>query len=76
MLKVGFGRGEREVVRGVEGGGPSVLFSAGGKGVLRARGREWDVREGFVFFVGVEVEVESESKGEGGDEGEGRGRGC
>lgn len=60
MLKTELGRGEGEIVGGVEG--PSVLFATGGKGRMVAGGEGFEIREGFVFFVGKGVEVEFEAE--------------
>merc|ERR1711964_744239 len=32
--------------------GPAILIVTGGKGVLKAEGKETEVKEGYVFFVG------------------------
>lgn len=72
MLVTRLGVGQREVVSAVEG--PSVLFVTEGKGRMRAKsggeggeGGEWDVKEGYVFFVGkgVELSFDTEESGEG-----------
>lgn len=60
MLKTELGRGEGEVVGGFEG--PSVLFATGGEGRMVAGGEGFEIREGFVFFVGQGVEVEFEAE--------------
>lgn len=55
MLRTELGRGEGEVVGKV--GGPSVLWVLGGEGRMEVCGEGWEVREGWVFFVGCGVEV-------------------
>ncbi|KAL6720185.1 hypothetical protein ACLMJK_002106 [Lecanora helva] len=56
MLVTELGKGEREVQEKV--GGPSVVFATSGKGRMRAGGEEFEIRAGFVFFVGQGVEME------------------
>lgn len=63
MLKTELQKGEKEVVEKI--GGPSVLFSTSGEGWMRARGEEFEIKEGFVFFVGQRVEVELVAPGGG-----------
>jgi len=60
MLRTRLGRGETETISAAKG--PSVLFVTGGDGNLAADGQKWDLKEGYVFFVGPETEVSYESK--------------
>lgn len=54
--------GQKEIIQAL--GGPSVLVITGGSGKLRAKGKSWDVKEGYVFFIGFDTEVELEANGE------------
>ena len=63
MLRTELRSGEREVVEKVEG--PSILFVTAGKGSMNATSEVFDVKEGYVFFVGQGVEVELKGEGEG-----------
>lgn len=47
---------ESEVVNPIQG--PSILFATSGAGIMRAEGKDREIREGFVYFVGCGVEVE------------------
>ena len=62
MLKTELAKGESEVWEKTEG--PTVLFSTEGDGMLKAGGETFEIREGYIFFVGQGVEVELEA-GEG-----------
>jgi mannose-6-phosphate isomerase len=53
--------GETEVVKAIEG--PSTLIVTSGHGILKAEGKEFDLPEGAVYFVGHGVEVEITAKG-------------
>ncbi|MCJ1261762.1 hypothetical protein MMC22_001630 [Lobaria immixta] len=64
VMRTRLGLGEEEVTREVAG--PSVLWAVEGAGTLRAEGREWAVKEGYVFFVGCGVEVGLKAQGERG----------
>ena len=61
MLKIELKKDEREVVRAV--GGPSVLFATSGNGSMKADGQDFEIKEGYVFFVGQGVEVQFEAEG-------------
>lgn len=56
VLVLGLAAGEREVVR--RGEGPGVVVVTQGTGRMVAEGREWEVKEGAIWFVAPEVEVE------------------
>ncbi|TVY53141.1 Mannose-6-phosphate isomerase [Lachnellula cervina] len=64
MLVTNLGAGEREVLEPL--GGPGVMLVTGGKGKMIAEGKERDVREGWVFFVGVGTELEFVGDDDGG----------
>jgi len=48
-----------EQCRAIEG--PSVLVVTGGQGTMKAGGKDWALKEGWVFFVGCGVPVEYET---------------
>jgi mannose-6-phosphate isomerase len=56
MLKTELEGGEREVVEKIAG--PSILFSTSGQGKMSAGGEDFEVKEGYIFFIGQGVEVE------------------
>ncbi|KAK4698019.1 mannose-6-phosphate isomerase, partial [Lecanoromycetidae sp. Uapishka_2] len=60
MLKTELKGGEKEVVEKIAG--PSVLFSMSGQGKMSAGGEEFEVKEGYIFFVGQGVEVHMEAE--------------
>ena len=60
MLRTILGKKEKEVV--AETGGPGVLIVTQGSGKLRAEGKDWEVREGYTFFIGQGVELTFESE--------------
>lgn len=55
MLRADLGKGEKEVIEKVEG--PSKLFATSGGGKMHFDGQSYDIKEGYVFFVGQGVEV-------------------
>lgn len=59
MLVTELGKGDKETLRAV--GGPSIALATKGGAVLKAKGKEWKVSEGNVFFIaqGTEMELES-----------------
>lgn len=64
MLKTELKSGEKEVVSPIAG--PSVFFSTSGKGKMSASGEDFEIREGYIFFVGQGVEVAFEAEKEEG----------
>lgn len=56
MLRTRLGKGDTEMIVKIDG--PSVLFVTDGQGTLVAEGEHFDLREGFIFFVGHGIEVE------------------
>jgi mannose-6-phosphate isomerase len=56
VLATGLGKVERETIRAIRG--PSIMVVTKGDGTMRADGREYELREGYVFFVGHGVETE------------------
>ncbi|CAN8105547.1 unnamed protein product [Discula destructiva] len=61
MLFAGLRAGESDEIRAGEG--PGVMLVTQGTGKMTADGREFELKEGFIFFVapGVEVKWETES---------------
>ena len=55
ILKTTLQRGEKEVVKAIDG--PSVLFATSGTGTLEAEGTEHEISWGYVFFVGAGIET-------------------
>ena len=67
MLVTELKEGETETVSEIKG--PSVMMVVRGNGIMNAEGKEFDAKEGSVFFIGQGVQVELEGKGKG-DEGD------
>jgi len=63
MLVTNLGVGQKEVVAPL--GGPGVMLVTGGKGKMTAEGKETEVKEGWVFFIGVGTELEFVGDAEG-----------
>lgn len=63
VLGVRLGKGEKEVHRGI--GGVSLLVVVRGNGWMEVKGEEkkFELREGWVYFVGAGVEVSFETEG-------------
>jgi len=55
MLRTDLGKGEKEIIGKVEG--PSILFATSGGGKIHVDGQSYDIKEGYVFFVGQGSEV-------------------
>jgi len=47
---------ETEKIKALQG--PSIMIVTGGKGTLEAGGKAYEVKEGYVFFVGYNTEIE------------------
>lgn len=56
VLAMELGEGEEETWGAI--GGPNIFIVRGGEGKFRAEGGEYEVGEGYIFFVGQGVEVE------------------
>ena len=50
MLKIALGKGEEEEIESI--GGPSILVATDGSGKMTAEGKEYELKAGYVFFVG------------------------
>lgn len=55
MLKTVLGRQENETIEAIDG--PSVLFVTMGSGKMMAEGKSFEIKEGFVYFIGQGVET-------------------
>ncbi|KAI1631192.1 RmlC-like cupin domain-containing protein [Biscogniauxia mediterranea] len=60
MLKVDLGAGDREEISASEG--PGVMIVTSGAGVMHADGSEFQLEQGYIFFVGPGVPVKWESR--------------
>jgi mannose-6-phosphate isomerase len=47
---------ETETIKALQG--PAILIVTGGKGKMRAEGKEHEVKEGYVFFIGYNTDIE------------------
>ncbi|KAF7874032.1 hypothetical protein EAF04_002704 [Stromatinia cepivora] len=56
MLVMALERGEKETIEQL--GGPSIMVVTGGKGFMKAGEEKFELKEGYVFFVGVGTELE------------------
>lgn len=63
MLLTELKAGEGEKIKALQG--PSIMVATGGKGNMKADGKEFDVREGYVFFIGFDTQIELVAEGEG-----------
>lgn len=59
MLATELAEGESETIAAVDG--PSVMICTKGAGKIKAEGKERELSEGYIFFIGQGVEVEYES---------------
>lgn len=59
MLATELGRGEKESIGKLHG--PSILLVSKGKGTMRAEGKEFELSEGFIFFVAADTGTEFEA---------------
>lgn len=60
ILAVELGQGEREKIEALTG--PSVLVVTGGEGKMKAQGKDVEIKEGYVFFVGRGNSLEFEAQ--------------
>jgi mannose-6-phosphate isomerase len=56
MLVTNLGAGETEKIKALQG--PSIMIVTGGQGIMKAEGKEHEVKEGYVFFIGYNTEIE------------------
>jgi len=59
MLATEMEKGESEIIRKIAG--PSILIVIKGKGKMKAGGDDYELSEGYIFFVGHDVETEFEA---------------
>jgi len=55
VLATELGDGEKEAIEALKG--PSIFICTKGEGTLEADGKSYEVKEGYVFFVGVDTEM-------------------
>lgn len=60
VLGTELGKGESEQIEAL--GGPSILIATQGSGVMKTKGKDTELKEGYVFFIGHGVEMEFEAK--------------
>ncbi len=56
MLVTNLKADETEAIKPLQG--PAIMIVTGGKGTLKAEGKEHEVKEGYVFFIGYDTELE------------------
>ena len=56
MLVTNLQGNETETIKALQG--PAIMIVTGGKGTLKAEGKEHEVKEGYVFFIGYNTELE------------------
>jgi len=56
MLATELGKGEKEKIDKING--PSVMIVASGSGKMKAGGKDYEIKEGYVFFIGYGIETE------------------
>lgn len=60
MLKTALGDGDTETIEKIKG--PSVLFVTSGSGKLIAEAKSYELKKGYIFFVGQGVETMYEAE--------------
>ncbi|TID24278.1 mannose-6-phosphate isomerase [Venturia nashicola] len=60
VLGTELGKGESETIGAL--GGPSILIATHGNGKMKAKGMDYDLKEGYIFFIGYGVEMEFEAE--------------
>ena len=63
MLETKLKAGETEVLKGVKG--PSILLATRGSAKMKVKGKDYELKEGSVFFVAYDVEMAFEAGGDG-----------
>lgn len=56
MLVTSLEAGETEIIKALQG--PAIVIVTGGKGKMKGDGGEYEVKEGYVFFVGYDTQLE------------------
>ena len=59
MMRTTLGCGGSEAIEKIDG--PSILFVTSGNGKLMAEAESYELRKGFIFFVGQGVETSYEA---------------
>ncbi|KAJ9649234.1 hypothetical protein H2201_004242 [Coniosporium apollinis] len=59
MLATILSSGEKETIGAL--GGPSIMINVNGEGKMKAAGKSYDIKEGYVFFIGKDTEREFEA---------------
>ena len=59
MMKTTLGNGDTETIEKI--GGPSVFFVTKGSGKLLAEAETYELKEGYIFFVGQGIETKYEA---------------
>ena len=59
MIVTELKNGESDSLRSVNG--PAIAFTTSGEGNMKADGKEFDIKAGYIFFIGPGVEVSYES---------------
>ncbi len=54
-MKTVLGREDKETIEAIDG--PSILFVTTGSGKMTAESKSYEVKEGFVYFIGQGVET-------------------
>lgn len=60
MLMLELGKNETESVRELHG--PSIMIVTKGSGKLKGKGKEHELKEGYIFFVGTDTELDFETE--------------
>ncbi|KAK5625458.1 hypothetical protein RRF57_001174 [Xylaria bambusicola] len=60
MLRTDLAKGESDKISASEG--PGVMIITSGKGVLRADGEEFQLSEGYIFYIAPSVDIQLESQ--------------
>jgi len=56
MLVTVLEAGDTENIKALKG--PAIMIVTGGKGLMKAAGQEYQIKEGYIFFVGYNTEIE------------------
>jgi mannose-6-phosphate isomerase len=59
MLKTDLGAGESDVI--AAGDGPGVMIVTSGTGLMKADGKDYELKEGFIFYIAPDVSVSWET---------------
>jgi mannose-6-phosphate isomerase len=59
VLAIQLSKGEKEEVRAIEG--PSIMLCGKGEGSFEAGGKKYDLKEGWIYFIGQGVKTSFEA---------------